>query len=264
MADFDVRPARAEDSSEIVRLIREGTDPSVISKLIYGCAGAATYVQLHIEAGALTNRRYFVAIRDNRVAACADLTVSVDTLTLKYVATALHARRQGLGNALLKVAIASLRGRQPWVELDVSTDNVAALSWYGALGFAAVSQSTYWEFANEERLDCPNMEISDWPQAQACHAAFGFSEFHLAAPSTRVRVGRVGGAWFRLSTAEAVCDREVRTALRAIDPERRIYAVLPDGPAAPWIEAHGTRVRTTQHMRASLPALCGRLERPRP
>jgi N-acetylglutamate synthase-like GNAT family acetyltransferase len=263
MADFDIRPARAEDSLEIVRLIREVTNPSVISKLIYGCAGAATYVKLHLEAEGPTNRRYFVAIRDGRIAACADFTVSLDVLSLKYVATALHSRRQGLGNALLKVAIASLRGPQPWVELDVSTDNVAALSWYSGLGFAAVSQSTYWEFANDEDPACPSMELSDWPQAQACHAAFGFSEFHVATPSTRVLVGRVGGAWFRLPTAEAVCDREVRGALRAIDATRRIYAVLPDGPAAPWIEAHGTRVRTTQHMRASLPALCGRLERPR-
>jgi GNAT superfamily N-acetyltransferase len=263
MADFDIKPARAEDSSEIVRLIREGTDPSVISKLIYGCAGAATYVQLHLRAGHLTNRRYFVAIRDGRVAACADFSVSQDALILKYVATALHARRQGLGNALLEFAFAKLRGRRAWAELDVSADNAAALGWYGALGFTPVSHSTYWEFANDEKLDCPSMEVSDWPQSEACHAAFGFSEFHLETAATRVRVGRVGGAWFRLPTAEAVCAPEVRGALRAIDPTRRIYAVLPNGAAAPWIEAHGTRVRATQHMRASTAALYGRFERTR-
>jgi hypothetical protein len=187
--------------------------------------------------------------------------VSIDVLSLKYIATAPHARRQGIGNALLGFAISNLHGRQTWVELDVSVDNAAALSWYEALGFTAVSQVAYWEFANDARLDRPTMEIPDWPQAQTCHATFGFSEFHLETPSMRLKVGRVGGAWFRLPTAGAVCDPDVRGALGAIDPGRQIYAVLPSDPTAPWVEAHGRRIRAAQHMRTALPALCRRFER---
>jgi hypothetical protein len=163
---------------------------------------------------------------------------------------------------LLGSAITALRDRQAWVDLDVSVDNAAALSWYESLGFTPGAQSTYWEFGNDETLASPAMEISDWPQAQACHAAFGFSDFHLATPAERVRVGRVGRLWFRVSTAEAVCAAAVRSALRAIDPGRRIYAILPNGPLPPWIEANGKPVRTVQHMRTPLPALCRRLQSP--
>ena len=172
MADLEIRPARAEDAPEIVRLIRDGTDSSIIDKLIYSCAGAPDYVRLLIEAGGMTNRRYFVATRDDRVVSCADFTVSLEALWLKYVATDPQARRQGLGKALLRYALASLHDRQASVELDVSVENAAALRWYDALGFTPAAQSTYWAFANDERLGCPAMEIPDWPQSQACHAAW--------------------------------------------------------------------------------------------
>ncbi len=259
MADLEIRPARAEDAPEIVRLIRDGADSNIVDKLIYSCAGAPAYVRFHIEAGGVTNRRYFVATLADRIASCADFTVSLETLWLKYVATDPRARRQGLGKALLRFALAGLYAGQALVELDVSVENTTAVRWYETLGFTPAAHSTYWAFANDERLGCPSMEIPDWPQSQACHAAFGFSEFHLETPSARVKVGRVGCAWFRLPTAEAVCDPEVRGALRAIDPRPGIFAVLPDGPLARWIELNGKRVRRATHMRAPFSTVRGRL-----
>lgn len=257
MAEFEIRPARAEDAAEIVRLIREGADRDVLDKLIYGCAGAARYVEWNIAAGLLGNRRYFVAMRGEEPAGCADFAVSGDALTLKYIAADGRFRRQGIGSALLRRGLEALGASRTWMELDVSLGNAAALRWYESLGFQPAGRSSYWEFTSAGAPEGAALEIPDWPQAQACHEAFGFSEFQLKTPAMSVRVGRVGDAWFRLPDAGAASSGAVRGALRAIDPARGIYAVLPEGSVTSWMEAHAKRVRSAQRMRARIAALSG-------
>jgi hypothetical protein len=41
-------------------------------------------------------------------------------------------------------------------------------------------------------------------------------------------VGLLGSRWFRITSADAISDPALRTALRRLDPDREILAILPD------------------------------------
>jgi ribosomal protein S18 acetylase RimI-like enzyme len=230
-----IRPARVEDAGDIVEAIRRGFEPDVLGLMIYGCPGIARFVAEQIAARGLgADTSYTVAVAGGRVVACVELRHQPDGLFLNYLSVLPEARSSGIGRALLREAIASgRRAEHRRVGLDVLDRNDLARGWYERLGFRRESASDWWDVPAAGAIDAPPALLADYPQAQVCHQAFGFSRFTLVTPGGRHAVGRLGAVWFRLTGPEPLSDPGVLAALARLDPGRRILAIVPEGCELP-------------------------------
>lgn len=92
-------------------------------------------------AGVPSRRHYVVAEHDEAVVGYAGVALGDDTADVMTIAVAGHARRSGIGRALLLdlVGVAARR-RIREVLLEVRADNDAALALYESLGFTRLSR----------------------------------------------------------------------------------------------------------------------------
>ena len=140
------RVASGGDAAAIVRLVRQGFSPEVLSLFIYGCSGVTRYVRHEIEQPqGFPHRAYKVALSGGRVVGMIDLRVTNEGVFLNYVATARSWRSQGLGSRLLYASTSDLcrkEARELRIELDVLEENEVARNWYKRLGFAQCGEKT--------------------------------------------------------------------------------------------------------------------------
>ncbi len=138
-----------------------------------------------------------------------------------------------------------LDGSQAFIALPAQLNGVALFSLafqvYGATHFC------YWGW---------NLLLREYPQAQACHRAYGFSMFSLVATGCEYKIGRLGDKWFRMSNVEASRMSEVRNILAHLDPSRR---VLVSGAAASPPAEQAERAAQWCRMTAELDAIQTRL-----
>jgi hypothetical protein len=119
------------------------------------------------------------------------------------------------------------------IGLDVFHDNVRALKWYSRLGFATIAAAEFLELAAPGRTGEEPVYVTGLPQADLCQERFGFSRFALITRQGTFNAGRIGDTWFRLTDLEAVRSAAVFAALERLDPQRRVFAVLPAFSAPP-------------------------------
>lgn len=255
-----VRPALAADADALVAVVRDGFDATFQETMTFGCTGMAQFLrdQLAIPP-ALCDSRYTVAAVGEQVVGAVDLRAAGGALVLNYIAVAPGHRSGGLARRLLAEAVAAFpsAGLSEMV-LDVLTTNEAARRWYERLGFEPESETAWWQV--EQTATPPGdarATVHGYPQAQAAHARFGFSQVDVATPTARHAVGRLGANWFRLTEAAALDDAALLDSLRRLDPQRRLLVLLRDDPAG--APPGGTLRATTSRMRAPLATLRDRL-----
>jgi ribosomal protein S18 acetylase RimI-like enzyme len=262
MSDFTFRSANAADAEAIVGLATSGFQEERRKLLVYGCAGAESFVRSHVGMPAtLAERRYSVAeSASGDVKGIVDLVRTPDAYHLAYIAIAPSARGLGLAPRILFHAIREWQLPVSALQLDVFKDNDIALRWYDRLGFDTIAESTWYQ-ANEipeAALGALDAYAVGLPAANAAHAQLGFSEFTLQTPRGRYAVGRIGDGWFRLTDATAMDDPQVGLALRVLDPNRGLLvlgstdATLPKRGFVPLV--------TSQRRRVTLTLLMNRLE----
>lgn len=126
-----VRPATAADLAAVVRLEREGLGVDAWSESLIA-EGIA---------GGLPTISYLVAEADGRVVGHAVASVVADLAELQRIAVDPAHRRTGLASALLDAVVALARdGGAERVLLEVREDNVGALAFYAARGFAEIDR----------------------------------------------------------------------------------------------------------------------------
>jgi ribosomal-protein-alanine N-acetyltransferase len=92
-------------------------------------------------AGRLPTVHYLVAEADGRVVGHAVASIVADVAELQRIAVSADHRRRGLAGALLDEVVAlAVRARADRILLEVREDNVAALGFYAAHGFAEVDR----------------------------------------------------------------------------------------------------------------------------
>lgn len=249
--NLELSRAESGDAVAIAHLLRTSFEPSIVDKLIYGCSGVQVFIRGQIEQP-LSDTQYYVARHDGAIGASVVMKVSAKKVSLGYIAVSSEMRGSGVGKRLLAYALHQCRRGQDVIDLDVFVHNDIARRWYMELGFTPVSRTTYWEFDAGEPDHHASIYVAEWPQAQACHSAFGFSQFCLNVSGKDISVGRVGTRWFRLPTAEAVTNGDVHAMLASIDAGRRIYAVLPDESVTEWVQNKGLRTISVDRMQAHL------------
>ena len=227
-AENRIRSARENDAGGIVGAIRDGFDPSLLRMFIYGCDGIEWYVRAQIrlrDAGCDTV--YTVACAEERIVGCVELRRFPGELFLNYISILADFRSHGLGKHLLKTAIAASRSAgQTGMSLDVLDRNVVARAWYEKLGFTPRYATGWWDVPIPPGGEELPFLLSGCPQADLCQEAFGFSQFRMTTSIGSYEIGRLGKEWFRVVRPEALADPAVATALRRLDPSRRVLALL--------------------------------------
>jgi GNAT superfamily N-acetyltransferase len=260
MLDVIVRPGRVGDGPGIVAAIRSGFDAAFVELFIYGCSGITDFVEDQIRAQGLgCETTYTVADSAGDVVGCVEMRLRGLTLFLNQISVAPTWRSGGLGKALLGAAIRESRGQTcSEMRLDVLDSNLTALRWYERLGFKCEGVTVWWEVSARPGSP-PDYAVGGWPQAEACHARFGFSEFTLLTGRGEYRIGRLGNKWFRLVDQLALQDPECTMALARLDPGRRVLAVLPEGSLPSGVAGQSRRLACTLRMAVDLDLLGVRL-----
>lgn len=226
MKAISVRPAQDGDAASIARLFHENFRSEVAQLFIYGSSGAAVYIRMQLACPSCESA-YFVAHTVDAVIGAAEFRRQPGGLLLNYIAVNTDHRHLAVGSTLLLSAIHMMGFSSGLIRLDVLEDNDAALRWYKKLGFIPTGSSEFLEITRTTAATVSTAYVSGLPQADVCHERFGFSSFNLITASGPLSVGRMGDAWFRISDAAAIGMSEVYAALNKLDPERRLFAILP-------------------------------------
>ena len=237
--DPRIHSARIRDAADIVRLIRGGFASDDLRLFIYGCRGIRRYVAAEIRGAAGSRNPYLVASLAGTVVGCLDLRRTPDGCFLNYIAVVRAARSRGVGARLLERSLTGEASDTTPIELDVFEHNPRAIQWYQRLGFERRGGHAWFHLTSAARR-AGQYSVEGWPQANVAHRQFGFSRFALVTNRGRHDVGRLGSEWFRVASREAVEDPQTVPALRAIDPRRRVLAILrQDGVS----QLHGSGIR---------------------
>jgi len=260
MPDVIIRPARIGDGPGIVAAIRNGFDATFVELFSYGCHGITDFVEDQIRARELgCETTYTVADSEGDLAGCVEMRLRRRTVFLNQISVLPAWRSSGLGRTLLKAGVEQDLGLDCCeIHLDVLDDNHVARRWYERLGFTLVGTTVWWEVP----LGPPSSRdyaLGGWPQAEACHCRFGFSEFTLLTGRGEHRVGRLGSKWFRLVELSALQDPACTMALARLDPGRRVLAVLPEGSLPSGIAGRSKQLARTLRMAMDLDSLKVRL-----
>jgi GNAT superfamily N-acetyltransferase len=229
-----IRFAGASDSVAIASLFRSSFSPEIAQLLIHGCAGASEYIRSQIASG-IPNAEsmYLVAEASAGLLGAVEMRRRPNGLFLNYIAVSPERRRQRVAASLLLEGLRLLGDNSGRIELDVFHDNIAAVQWYGRLGFGTITSVEFLELPPACVGGAEPAYVSGMPQADLCQERFGFSTFNLITGKGTFPVGRIGDAWFRLSDPVAVDDPAIFAALRLLDPARRIFAVVPPSRVPP-------------------------------
>lgn len=228
-AEATVRDAQPEDALAIVNAVRSGFSRQHLSRLIYGCAGITQYVAQELSAPAAGRQTWhFVAESGAEgVVGHAAFGLAGSGLFLNYISVLPGWQGSGLGRSLLGFAIPRLAHEASTLHLDVLQENWLALNWYRRLGFSLAGTSDWWEmrrpFPMAARFRLPN-----WPQAEACQAAFGFSMLTVTTDRGEYSVGRLGSTWIRVTSADALEDPGFWAAVEAVQAGRGVLAILDE------------------------------------
>lgn len=226
--EIQIRSAREDDAAGIVKVIRDGFDPTLLRMFIYGCEGIDRYVRAQIrlrDAGC--DMVYAVAYTGARIVGCVEMRRFPSELFLNYISILSDFRARRLGKSLLEFTIAASRtAGQTEMSLDVLDQNIVARAWYEKLGFTPRYATEWWDVPLPPAAEELPFQLSGCPQAELNQETFGFSKFRLTTSIGSYEIGRLGEEWFRVVRPEALTDPAVGTAFRRLDPSRRILALL--------------------------------------
>jgi ribosomal protein S18 acetylase RimI-like enzyme len=239
-----IRRATLGDAHHIVAAVRAGFSDEKLGLFVYGCAGIQRYVECELRFPILSSAAtYLIAEREATVSGCAVFRISREDLFLNYISVFPSQRGLGIGASLLAEGIYGAEDGVDRLALDVFEDNDSALRWYSQLGLAK-TRRTVWCEVSPPRIGAHFFTVTGWPQAEACHEAFAFSTLTITTASGVYCIGRLGSDWFRITTADAVSDSGVWSALSAIDSKRRVLALVDEG-AMGCLEKHRSRPLTS-------------------
>jgi GNAT superfamily N-acetyltransferase len=249
-------------SDGIAEVIRYGFDPLIQEAVIYGCAGISRFVRDQIEMPrAVADRTFTVALLSGTVVGCVEMRSTAGGLFLNYISVIPAMRSRRVGATLLAHAIRNARrAGKTQLTLDVLTSNQAARSWYERLGFSCESTSEWWDLSVPEMEQPRDGLVLGFPQAQASHARFGFSQFTVSTDAGTFPIGRIGDRWFRVTRSAALEQPAVFEVIGCLDPARRLLAIVGEGTLPPRLRAHGGLLASTVRMSAELDPLLGRLD----
>jgi ribosomal protein S18 acetylase RimI-like enzyme len=247
-----LRAARVGDAHAIVAAVRSGFTDEQLGMFIYGCHGIERYVEYELGLPpAASSAMYLVAEHNGTVVGCADFRSGGSDVFLNYISVLPSHRALRIGTSLLAEGIRRADKAAERLVLDVLERNVVAQNWYRHLGLSRIGSTIWWEVSPPEVRDLA-FGITGWPQAEASQQVFAFSTFTITTSTASYVVGRLGRDWFRVTAPAAIVDAEAWAALKAIDPNRRVLALIEDGGMPSSVEPRCRRLTSTLRLSGPL------------
>ncbi len=274
VAPYRIRPARASDAAAILAIYGHGFPDALKQFTALGSPGAAVYLKALLEEGRQGGATpFWVACHvddDNAVTGFVQWRLAGEVAVLNNIYVDPKCRAARVGTTLLAESLENLHWPCPTIELDVFEHNDRARAWYERLGFAECARQTWYTSASwrppqaSERKPATrpggDYLIDGLPQADAVHAAFGFSQFQLTTARDTYRIGRLGSEWFRLFSPLVLADGAALTALHRLDAHRRLFLIAgSDKPMEDWPNVALRKVAGSCHMRARREAVIAHL-----
>jgi ribosomal protein S18 acetylase RimI-like enzyme len=258
-----IRAAIVRDAAQIVAVVREGFTADQLQLFVYGCDGIERFLKCELELPPhLSAGVYLVAEQDGAIAGCAQFLSGSSPLFLNYISVLSRHRGRGIGAALLVDGIARFSNGADSLSLDVFSVNSRAQQWYSQLGLSKTDQTDYLEVETLQR-STGNFRVDGWAQAEVCQDAFTFSSFTVTTQIGCHLIGRLGSRWFRITNASALADPGVWSALRTIDPARRILALIDPSGMCDDAQLEMRRLASTVRLSGALPTVRARLSEAR-
>ena len=233
MCSHSMRLLIPEESGQAVELIRSAFPPEFLGRTPYAASGMAVFLANSITPSSTSPAHSLIGcFVDNALAGVAHVRALPSSWHLNMIAVAPESRHSGIGTRLLKAYLDyGKRNGFSTFTLDVEISNATAASWYTELGFVSTHET--WIYClNQQEVSRTQSEalpagvrILDWEDARAPYAKYGLCQFRVVVGDEEWLVGQFA-AWFRITRWPS---HELRVALRALDPDRRLL-VLTDRP----------------------------------
>lgn len=257
-----LRDARVQDAASVTALLRAAVPEPLLSLMPLGQTGAEAWLADQLARAPRffsgdhpsenLSSRFRVAVAHAapppRVVGVAEWRIVDQDLFLNQIGVHPAWRSQGVGTRLLHDGLRHDPDR-PTVALDVFATNDRARRWYERLGFTLRTSNVWVEYSpsvvkgfaenSSTAPDGPDLPGDPYAlfkgldAADAMHATYGFSSFHLRAepsasgtPET-VRIGRLGDTHFRIPSFRLLRSRHVWSLLHTIDPARGVLYIGP-------------------------------------
>lgn len=250
--NYDVIRLGPEHVAAIFELIRLGSEPGIYEMTICSCEGYRKYIIPFLERPPFSLHSTFMGITDGRgvLLGFAEWRLIVRALHLNNLFVHPEARGKGVGKALLRWGIRyAERNGVREMSLDGFVSNGGVLGWYERVGFRPEYTTAWYAGVLPALPEARNgggrtFRIDNLDDAQDIHAVYQFSNLEIETTRARYVVGRIGGAYYRVSTPAALQDEELVAGLKEFDPARKLAALVPEeAPMPGWLAKVDSSVR---------------------
>ena len=231
MKDIVIEAARPGDGAGIEALIKECFDEHQRSLFIYGCDGAANYIEDGVAYQDRGGDSAFIVARARRILAFIEVRRLADSVCLNNGATSSETRGQRTYRQLMAEAV-ELGAREGVTRAvhDVFVGNTIK-NFHERIGYR-VTDHFIWRSTQIRQGGDNRAAFVGLAQADAVHRRFGFSHVQVLTEQGRYDVGRLGSLWYRLGSADVLSDQAALGALHRLDPSRRLLVIASS--SAQW------------------------------
>lgn len=226
-----IRRLELDDISTVVQLIGDSFEARLRDFMVYTQHGIADFMEIPLRYPGSSPRQVSLVAEtdadDTRILGFGDFRkLDEKTGFLSYIAVNPEARGQGVATALIR-AFTSQHPELAELQLDVFSDNRAAISLYEKLGFTKTS-STVWISREVSPAGQP-VEIRSLASSLASHQRFGFCELNVVLPDEGVTIGRLGDSVLRCFGRASFENDELLSSLAQMFPgATRAFAIVPE------------------------------------
>ncbi|WP_116092027.1 GNAT family N-acetyltransferase [Sphingomonas crusticola] len=243
-----IERALVADTGAIAELLQLSFDPELRPFLAYAQHGVAAFLSDILVNPLLFADRHLLVCRasDGTVIGFAEFRISSRTEGfLYYICVSPAARRHGVATAMIDTFLADNAGLAT-LGLDVFATNDAAITLYGKRGFVRSGQSDWCiRPIPAAGPDAPGHCLVANSTPLAAFYRYGFCELTLDFARGPLRIGRIGAAVLRCSSAEIFQDDALLAAAAAVlPPARTAFLIRP-------AELRGGRLRDEALLRSS-------------
>ncbi|MBC8079126.1 MAG: GNAT family N-acetyltransferase [Gorillibacterium sp.] len=204
-------------------------NPNVFPLTIFSCSGYIPYILQQQSVPFHASGTYLLgAYNGAALTGFIEFTVTNKDLFINNICVNEQYRGRGIGTRLLDhVNEQALRHGYSKVRLECFSWNESVYQSYLALGYVKTGE-TFWSVGTNPVKDKPANHqylVRDYPFAEVCQQAFGFSTFHLEKDGKTSRIGRIQSGYYRITLENEHLDEDLLQVLAALDPSRSLFVI---------------------------------------
>ncbi|MFD1020257.1 GNAT family N-acetyltransferase [Thalassobacillus hwangdonensis] len=252
--NLQILPLKLRDTDLVMELNRAGFSDTIYPLTIFSSEKYGDYLEATLSIPEnLRRKKVYGAYFEDQLLGYSEWTIEEDGLHLQNISVLPSCRGLNIGKKLLIQHGYQLMKihRKTKIVLDVFEENISAIKWYESCGFEKES-SNYWYVSEQpktKRLDNPTVE--NYPQAEAVHLAYGFSELSVQTFKGKYQVTRLNENLYRMTDSNTYQNQDLLYLLKRLDRKRQLL-VISEKPNRSEAELQGISCRMSLHLKNML------------